>query len=191
MNFQELYKKIYELDRPMAEEPNEGNYFGNQVRLAKMRGDKEADLDGDGELEPVKEMGCGSVGPSPMEQQDNVSMNVTMNGSGKGGIRDLMNILRNIEQGSDSEDELGTLIGKMKDPEHDREPDLKFGKKLIVGDEEPVEEYANEPNETDLPLPMSGTDIHKPHGNYAATQPGDNPMAVIRENLKNLYKKYQ
>jgi len=42
-------------EKDVAEEPNEGNYFGNQVKLAKMRGDKQADLDGDGDMEPVKE----------------------------------------------------------------------------------------------------------------------------------------
>lgn len=50
---------------------------------------------------------CGSPmpiaigGPAGLQkQQDNVTMNVSMNGSGPGGIKDLMNILRNIE-GSD------------------------------------------------------------------------------------------
>ena len=36
---------------------------------------------------------------SPMPQQDNVNMNVNMSGSGAGGIRDLMAILKNIEDG--------------------------------------------------------------------------------------------
>jgi hypothetical protein len=49
---------------------------------------------------------CGPMpiaigGPAGLQkQQDNVTMNVSMNGSGPGGIKDLMNILRNIE-GSD------------------------------------------------------------------------------------------
>lgn len=51
---------------------------------------------------------CGLPGMSSMpsgmsgmpKQQDNVTMNVSMNGSGAGGIRDLMGILKNIEQGS-------------------------------------------------------------------------------------------
>ena len=38
--------------------------------------------------------------PAPMPQQDSVSMNVSMNAQGKGGIRDLMQVLQNIEQGS-------------------------------------------------------------------------------------------
>ena len=35
--------------------------------------------------------------PPPPPQQDTVSMNVSMNATGKGGIRDLMNVLQNIE----------------------------------------------------------------------------------------------
>lgn len=35
--------------------------------------------------------------PAAMPQQDTVSMNVSMNATGKGGIRDLMNVLQNIE----------------------------------------------------------------------------------------------
>lgn len=42
---------------------------------------------------------CGMMPSEPMqhEQPDTVSMNVTMSGSGSGGIRDLMNILKDIE----------------------------------------------------------------------------------------------
>ena len=44
---------------------------------------------------------CGGMEmPSQPKQQDNVTMNVSMNGSGAGGIKNLMNILRNIEQGA-------------------------------------------------------------------------------------------
>lgn len=41
---------------------------------------------------------CGPAMGSPSnEQQDTVTMNVSMNGSGSGGIKDILNILRNIE----------------------------------------------------------------------------------------------
>lgn len=49
---------------------------------------------------PVEE--CGM--PMPMSspgQQDSVTMSVNMNGNGSGGIKDLMNILKNIEQGAE------------------------------------------------------------------------------------------
>jgi len=49
---------------------------------------------------------CGDMMPMPMMphapgQQDSVTMNVSMNGNGSGGIKDLMNILRNIEQAAE------------------------------------------------------------------------------------------
>jgi hypothetical protein len=49
---------------------------------------------------PVEE--CGM--PMPMSspgQQDSVTMSVNMNGNGSGGIKDLMNILKNIEQNAE------------------------------------------------------------------------------------------
>jgi len=49
---------------------------------------------------------CGDMMPMPMiahapAQQDSVTMNVSMNGNGAGGIKDLMDILRNIEQAAE------------------------------------------------------------------------------------------
>lgn len=46
--------------------------------------------------ESVELSECGDM-PHP-EQGGNVQMNITMNGTGEEGIRDLMNILRTIEQ---------------------------------------------------------------------------------------------
>jgi len=47
---------------------------------------------------------CGDMMPMMAHapaQQDSVTMNVSMNGNGAGGIKDLMDILRNIEQAAD------------------------------------------------------------------------------------------
>ena len=46
---------------------------------------------------------CGMIPPmsapiSPPKQQDNVDMNVTLHAAGGGGIRDLLHILRDLEQ---------------------------------------------------------------------------------------------
>jgi hypothetical protein len=48
---------------------------------------------------PMGGMLGGMGQPEQPKQQDSVTMNVSMNGSGSGGIKDLMSILRNIEQG--------------------------------------------------------------------------------------------
>jgi len=47
---------------------------------------------------PIEE--CGMPMPVP-GQQDSVTMSVNMNGNGSGGIKDLMNILKNIEHGAE------------------------------------------------------------------------------------------
>lgn len=70
---------------------------------------------------PVEE--CGMPGMDNMphgmmgapKQQDNVTMNVSMNGSGAGGIRDLMGILKNIEQGGAEQDSDAVLVGMKAD----------------------------------------------------------------------------
>ena len=58
---------------------------------------------------------CGDMAGShePAKQQDSVNMNISINGQGSGGIRDLMNILRNIE------DEAPAAL--VAEPEHDHD----------------------------------------------------------------------
>jgi hypothetical protein len=66
---------------------------------------------------------CGDMMPHSPAQPDNVDMNVTLHGSGPGGIRDLMSILRDIE-GKDSNggiavaphaDDLEIMVGDMEE----------------------------------------------------------------------------
>ena len=66
----------------------------------------------EGKEQPVEECGMMPMmpGASP-QQQDNVNMNITMSGQGAGGIRDLMSILKSIENG-DEEDGIDVVIGK-------------------------------------------------------------------------------
>jgi hypothetical protein len=64
--------------------------------------------------QPVEECGemvsmMGGAHPVP-PQQDNISMNVSMNAQGQGGIRDLMSVLQAIEQGSDDTDAGAVVI---------------------------------------------------------------------------------
>ena len=47
----------------------------------------------------INECSCDEMGPEPQPKQaDNVNMNISINGQGAGGIRDLMDILRNIDK---------------------------------------------------------------------------------------------
>ena len=80
--------------------------------------------DGPAEEEGIEIIGgpMGGMGHSePPKQQDSVSMNVSLNGAGAQGVRDLMNILHNIEQGvdhtdhSDEHDHNEPIMGDMVD----------------------------------------------------------------------------
>jgi hypothetical protein len=62
----------------------------------------------------VEECGMMPMPSMPPKQPDNVDMNVTMHGQGPGGIKDLMQILRNIESGDNSNPhshDVGALFG--------------------------------------------------------------------------------
>jgi hypothetical protein len=115
---------------------------------------------------PVEE--CGSMPmPSPMastKQQDNVTMNLSMNGSGAGGIRDLMAILKNIEQGGDKDSD------------------------MVIG----MEEYANEPKEMTAGIDVvtpTGNDIHSKGIEAPKVNGGGNPMQeTLMAQLANLYQ---
>jgi hypothetical protein len=117
--------------------------------------------------------GMPSMGPmSSMapKQQDNVTMNVSMNGSGAGGIRDLMSILKNIEQGGSGDDEQDVIVG--------------------------MEEFANSPNEQTAPVDAvtsTGDDLHSKGGEAPKVNGGGNPMQRgvsegLLDQLNNLYQ---
>jgi hypothetical protein len=83
--------------------------------------------DGPAEEEGIEVIGgpmgmMGGMGHSePPKQQDNVDMNITLHGAGAGGVRDLMNILHNIEVGNtdadhgDEHDHQEPIMGDMID----------------------------------------------------------------------------
>ena len=118
------------------------------------------------------------------KQQDNVTMNVSMNGSGAGGISDLMKILRNIE-GSDNKDPhqhdvsqlfgepeadpaeplMGDIVAKLAHEEMDGEEspmthEYEVGE--TIGDEE--ESWGNS---------LNGASGHHTHGVDSVTFSGD------------------
>jgi len=76
-----------------------------------------------GLMESINVEECGDMMPHSPAQQDIVDMNVTLHGSGPGGIRDLMSILRDIE-GKDSnggmtvephEGDIEVMLGDMEE----------------------------------------------------------------------------
>lgn len=183
MNFNELFQKMRELDAPVAEELKGGQ--------KKLDVDKDGDIEADDlkdlrdkkvDEEVVDECGMGPMSGMSQGQQDNVNMSINMNGAGPGGIRDLLDILRNIEQGSDDPDsgELGDLIGAMGDGPR--------GKVAVLGNdmEMPVGEFANSPDEmyADVgDVTPTGNDLHSKGGEAPKVNGGGNPMGVDEEAL--------
>lgn len=174
MNFQELLQKISAIDTPVVE--------------ASLKEDDIAE--------------CGMMSPpmDPMKQQDNVSMNISMNGSGAGGIRDLLDILRNIEDGSDNPDmdSLNDIIGQMDvGPDHDdMHAGHDDGKVAVIDGEEEMEidEFTNEPNEvygTVGDVIPTGNDMHSKGGEAEKVNGGGNPYGVDEELVNRLTTMYE
>jgi hypothetical protein len=136
-------------------------------------------------------MGMGMGRPEQPEQQDSVTMNVSMNGSGSGGIKDLMSILRNIENGQ----------APHHDAEHDHEEPL-------LGDEAFDEEMGDNGqifgnsahgdagahvHGVDA-VTATGNDMHSKGGSNPHYSPGNNTLRQsttvhegLVEKLHNLY----
>ena len=201
MNFQELMARIAELDQPVQEsekakqdydgdgeiESGKDEYMGSRdkaIKQAMNKKDESLDQLADEVQQEMDECGMGPMSmPSMNKQQDTVSMNISMNGSGSGGIRDLMDILRNLEKdGPDHHD-------------HDDELDLKIGGPALMMKKEPVlgDEYSNSPDvqmgQDNFPIDH-GDDLHKSKDSYSdKPYRGDNPMALesIKTRLDSLY----
>ena len=113
---------------------------------------------------PTEECGMPvAIGGMSPKQQDNVTMNVSMNGSGAGGIADLMKILRNIEQ-SDNLDPHQHDVSKMFAQPGHAEP--------LMGQEEEMAETIDDDEES-WGNSVSGASGHHTHGVDAVTFSGD------------------
>ncbi len=101
MNFQDLLEKMKALDEAPTPMPDSGAGAGDEGISATSP--KDVPLMGEEGMEECGGMPSMSMPHEAPKQADNVTMNVGMNGQGSGGIKDLINILRNIESGdSDS-----------------------------------------------------------------------------------------
>ncbi|CAB4125837.1 hypothetical protein UFOVP181_401 [uncultured Caudovirales phage] len=135
---------------------------------------------------PIAE--CGNM-PSGMmgmrDQPDQVTMNVSMNGTGAGGIRDLMSILRDIENGTDepqhSTDGPDDMIVGVEEPEMEEEIDGGFQSATT----EPGEETADVDAVT-----RTGNDMHSKGGEAPKVNGGGNPFVKegLLDQLSSLYQ---
>ena len=196
MNFNELFQKMRELDAPVSEELR-----GKQKEL-------DTDKDGDIEADDLKDLRDKKVdenlvdecGDMPMpgsmsspKQQDNVTMNISMNGSGAGGIRDLMNILRDLEDGSgdgDMDGEMGVIIDKMAGDDSDREMPLLGMDEAEAGG---FDQASTTPNPQTAPVGAAfptGNDMHSKGEEFPKVNGGGNAMTMesLTNRLANLYQ---
>ncbi len=194
MNFQELMQRMYELDQPVTEEPNEGNAYGQAVQNTPPGEEIKIDGKGTGDIKREETLSseCGMGPMDSMKQNDSVSMNVNMSGSGTGGIRDLLDILKNLDGGSgehgDAHD-LGDLIDKMDGPDDGMMP----MKKPVVVSDMPVDEFANEPDEMYAQpgaVTPTGNDLHSKGLEFPKVNGGGNPMTMesLIKKLDDLYQ---
>ena len=143
----------------------------------------------EGKEQPVEECGGAMIAPAMPGQQDNVTMNVSMNGQGEGGIRDLMNILRNLDKEVEQDHEepiMSDIVSKMK-AAHEG-PEMEMGEEL--GDD--GETYGNSAH-GDAGSHVHGIDAVTASGNDLAskgkasplaTAPGTNPLrGPVQEGL--------
>lgn len=160
--------------------------------------------DDKGEEQELEECGGEMMSMPTSGQQDTVSMTINMSGSGKGGIHDILDVIRNIEKGKDG---LGSMGGQEPLPVGDKE--LNKDATMIIGTSSDIEGDADQDMDHDMDRDVhhdesfvnspevkyaalkhilpSGDDMHKSKDMYSRAQPGDNPMA-IKEKLESLYK---
>ena len=106
----------------------------------------------------------GGMGHSePPKQQDNVDMNITLHGAGAGGVRDLMNILHNIEVGNSDSDH---------SDEHDHQEPIMGDMINAMAHEEQMGEVQDDDGET-WANSSYGDSGHHVHGIDSITMHGD------------------
>lgn len=168
MNFNELMQRMRDLDTPQ------------QSSVAE-------ELTTECGMPGMNNMPGGMMGAP--KQQDSVTMNVSMNGSGAGGIRDLMAILKNIDD-VDSSPPLSNPTMSMDRDEIDMGEPEKFGdddmdimlKKKSGMDMIPIDDdYENEPDEmysNQDAVTGTGDDLHSKGAEAPKVNGGGNPMKV-------------
>lgn len=163
MNFQDLLTKIRSIEEDVEPLQTMPNMSADECGGT---GTKTVMPSGDDELLKGECGGMMSSMPSAPKQADSVTMNVSMNGSGAGGIKDLLDILRNIEN-TGSQDHDDVLVGIGAD-----------------------EDFDNAPNPTQVPTPDSGDDLHREKDEYKKANGGGNPMRMHETLVAKLAAKY-
>jgi hypothetical protein len=128
---------------------------------------------------PVEECGNMPMIADHSDQQDSVTMNVSMNGSGAGGIRDLMAILKNIEDSAEA-DHPDMIVGIDK-PEMEEDTDGGF------------QDATTQPNPKTAgvdAVTRTGSDLASKGAEAPKVNGGGNPFVKegLLDQLSNLYQ---
>ena len=144
---------------------------------------------------------CGDMMPMPMmshapQQSDSVTMNVSMNGSGAGGIKDLMSILRNIEQSAEHDHE-EPMIARPHSMDGDVDVVLGTADEDMLSNSDADESYGNSaPGGSDArqfgidSVTRKGDDMHsKGDVKRLRVNGGENPLQeALVERLSAMYQ---
>jgi len=139
-----------------------------------------------------------------MDKGNPVSMNVSLNASGKEHVEDLINMMKNAGMSGAKEVEPQMMPMRMDmerlrdivdEPEMEAEECPDCGESPCCCDEETDESYVNEPEEEYkdheyMTKELSGG-INREKKQFKASQPGDNAMAVENEIYNNLKAQYE
>jgi len=145
------------------------------------------ELDRQGYEESIDE--CGGDMPQDMPmmpgaQHDEVTMNISMNGAGSKGIKDLMDILRNIE----SRDSMSSTSSDMVEPSRSRPP---MTRRPPADTFISSEEFGNTPRELYRDIDAvtgTGDDLHGKGGEAPKVNGGGNPLS-LKAKLESMYQK--
>lgn len=170
MNFQDLYKKIRAIDEntevPAVIEP---------MPAVDTSGAVDASVGECGMMPPMGAM--SSSAPPP--QQDTVSMNVSMNAQGAGGIRDLMNVLKDIQDGPDHGPE-NALTGEPHHAEIDADPELDIAMPMSHGDDEADVQVVHVGNDDELEKEAF---VNEPDEEYQDQEYMNNTLSVNKQKM--------
>jgi hypothetical protein len=152
-------------------------------------------------LESLEECGMQPMGGAPAQQGSPVSINVSLNASGKEHVEDLLNMMKNAglthaQPAADAMMPMRMDMERLRDivdePEMEaddgpKEPKHPQARDYYQGggdeeDEEDLEEFDNEPeveyqDQNFMTKDLAGG-INKSKKSYAKAEDGDNPMAV-------------
>ena len=208
MNFQELLSRLNTLDNQPVQESDKADkdydgdgeiesgkdeYYGSRMKAAFPK-DKETEKVVDEALidECGMDMPGNMMGMRTPPQQDSVSMNLSMNGAGANGIRDLMDILRNLD--GDEGSEMGLQMPGMDHGHDGMDSEMPIVMKALGGGDA---EQEREPLGDELyqgidAVTQGGGDLNRPKQTFPKVAGGDNPMQPMAERiaqqLKGLYE---